>query len=50
MEEILKKSAAEQSRMIAEKQISATELTKSALKRISEVDWKSKPRSSSQFG
>ncbi len=40
MEEILKKSAAEQHRMIEEKQISATELTKAALKRISDIDEK----------
>lgn len=38
MEEVLKKSAAQQSKMIAEKEISATELTKSALNRIKEVD------------
>lgn len=38
MNEILKKSAAEQARMIAEKQVSATELTKAALDRISEAD------------
>ena len=40
MKEILKKSAAEQSRLIAEKQISATELTQAALDRINEVDEK----------
>ena len=40
MEEILKKSAAEQHRMIEEKQISATELTKAAIKRISDIDEK----------
>ena len=38
MEEILKKTAAEQSRMIANKEVSATELTKAALSRIDEVD------------
>ena len=38
MEEILKKTAAEQSRMIANKEVSATELTKTALSRIDEVD------------
>ena len=40
MKEVLKKSAAEQSRMIASKEISATELTQSALSRIAEVDEK----------
>ena len=40
MKEVLKKSAAEQSRMIANKEISATELTQSALSRIAEVDEK----------
>ena len=38
MQEILKKTAAEQSRMIANKEVSATELTKAALSRIDEVD------------
>ena len=38
MNEILKKSAAEQARMIADKQVSATELTKAALDRIGEAD------------
>lgn len=38
MNEILKKSAAEQARMVADKQVSATELTKAALDRISEAD------------
>lgn len=38
MEEILKKSAAEQSRMIANKEISAVELTKTTLSRINDVD------------
>ena len=40
MKEILKQSAAEQSRLITEKQISATELTQAALDRINEVDEK----------
>ena len=38
MKEILQKSAAEQSRMIANKDITATELTQAALDRISDVD------------
>ena len=40
MDEILKKSAAEQHKMIVNKEISATELTKATLKRISDVDEK----------
>ena len=40
MEEILKKSASEQHKMIANKEISATELTKMSLKRIADVDEK----------
>ena len=38
MNEILKKSAAEQSKLIANKEISATELTKLALERINDID------------
>lgn len=38
MKEILKKSAAEQSRMITNKEITATELTQAALDRINAVD------------
>lgn len=40
MQEILKKTAAEQSRMIANKEITATELTNAALSRINDVDEK----------
>ncbi|MCR5265346.1 MAG: Asp-tRNA(Asn)/Glu-tRNA(Gln) amidotransferase subunit GatA [Cyanobacteria bacterium RUI128] len=40
MKEILKKSAAEQAKMIASKEVSATELTQAALDRINEVDGK----------
>ena len=40
MQEILKKTAAEQSRMIANKEISATELTQASLSRINDVDEK----------
>lgn len=40
MKEILKKSAAEQAKMIANKEVSATELTQAALDRINEVDGK----------
>ncbi len=40
MNEILQKSAAEQSRMISNKEISATELTQAALNRIKDVDEK----------
>lgn len=40
MQEILKKTAAEQSRMIANKEITATELTNAALSRINDIDEK----------
>ena len=40
MQEILKKTAAEQSRMIANKEVSATELTKASLSRINDIDEK----------
>ena len=40
MQEILKKTAAEQSRMIANKEVSATELTKASLARINDIDEK----------
>ena len=40
MQEILKKTAAEQSRMIANKEVSATELTKASLARINAIDEK----------
>ena len=40
MQEILKKTAAEQSRMIANKEVSATELTKASLARINNIDEK----------
>ena len=40
MKEILQKSAAEQSRMIANKEITATELTQAALDRIKNIDEK----------
>ena len=38
MEEILRKSASEQHKMIENKEITATELTKMTLQRISDVD------------